>query len=302
MSVILFALGVLIAGAGLVMVGFGYPINEFNADKPWIIAGTTALIGGLLLVGLSAAIQQLTHIATALRTRPVPRPARPAEGLEPALRPAAAKVPGPQPAADARVEARPVADAGVDVSASAIERLRSSIARPERKPDMVAEGSDVPLSPNGHGAPAEAAPEPRIPTDIPARSGDTVAVQTRESRLDFLFRSKPVRAPQTEPFDSFWPADPRTGQRAAAAAAAAPAGEASAASPVAEPAAPAALQVAPAPVAAVEPRPAEILKSGVVDGMAYTLYADGSIEAQLPNGTVRFGSIAELRAHIDNNS
>jgi hypothetical protein len=45
-----------------------------------------------------------------------------------------------------------------------------------------------------------------------------------------------------------------------------------------------------------------ILKSGVVDGMAYTLYADGSIEAQLPQGTVRFGSIAELRAHIENNS
>jgi hypothetical protein len=45
-----------------------------------------------------------------------------------------------------------------------------------------------------------------------------------------------------------------------------------------------------------------ILKSGVVDGMAYTLYVDGSIEAQLPQGTVRFGSIAELRAHIENNS
>jgi hypothetical protein len=36
--------------------------------------------------------------------------------------------------------------------------------------------------------------------------------------------------------------------------------------------------------------------------MAYTLYADGSIEAQLPRGTVRFGSIAELRAHIETNA
>jgi hypothetical protein len=50
------------------------------------------------------------------------------------------------------------------------------------------------------------------------------------------------------------------------------------------------------------PRSATILKSGVVDGMAYTLYADGSIEATLPHGTVRFGSIAELRAHIETNS
>jgi hypothetical protein len=42
-----------------------------------------------------------------------------------------------------------------------------------------------------------------------------------------------------------------------------------------------------------------ILKSGVVDGMAYTLYSDGSIEAQLPQGTLRFGSITELRNHIE---
>ena len=51
-----------------------------------------------------------------------------------------------------------------------------------------------------------------------------------------------------------------------------------------------------------ESRPPAILKSGVVDGMAYTLYADGSIEAKLPHGTVKFGSIAELRAHIETNS
>jgi hypothetical protein len=42
-----------------------------------------------------------------------------------------------------------------------------------------------------------------------------------------------------------------------------------------------------------------ILKSGVVEGMAYTLYSDGSIEAQLPQGTVRFGSITALRDHIE---
>jgi hypothetical protein len=59
-------------------------------------------------------------------------------------------------------------------------------------------------------------------------------------------------------------------------------------------------QAEPAPVE--EPRTAAILKSGVVDGMAYTLYADGSIEAKLPHGTVRFGSIAELREHIESNS
>jgi hypothetical protein len=46
-------------------------------------------------------------------------------------------------------------------------------------------------------------------------------------------------------------------------------------------------------------RPVAILKSGVIDGMAYTLYADGSIEAELPQGTVRFASVDALRAHLE---
>jgi len=52
-----------------------------------------------------------------------------------------------------------------------------------------------------------------------------------------------------------------------------------------------------------EPPPSEpqvtVLKSGVVDGMAYSLYSDGSIEAQMPEGLMRFASIDELRAHLD---
>jgi hypothetical protein len=65
----------------------------------------------------------------------------------------------------------------------------------------------------------------------------------------------------------------------------------------------------PSPPASIPPRPAKeevrasaVAKSGIVDGMPYTLYTDGSIVAQLPQGTVRFGSIAELRAHIETNS
>ena len=44
---------------------------------------------------------------------------------------------------------------------------------------------------------------------------------------------------------------------------------------------------------------ATVLKSGIVDGMAYSLYSDGSIEAQMPEGMMRFASIDELRAHLD---
>jgi hypothetical protein len=55
----------------------------------------------------------------------------------------------------------------------------------------------------------------------------------------------------------------------------------------------------PATPPAGEMRPIAILKSGVIDGMAYTLYTDGSIEAELPQGTMRFGSIDELRSHLE---
>jgi hypothetical protein len=55
----------------------------------------------------------------------------------------------------------------------------------------------------------------------------------------------------------------------------------------------------PPPARAEEPAAVTVLKSGVVDGMAYSLYSDGSIEAQMPEGLMRFASIDELRAHLD---
>jgi hypothetical protein len=60
-----------------------------------------------------------------------------------------------------------------------------------------------------------------------------------------------------------------------------------------------------APERSPPPAPSEtqpgvtVLKSGVVDGMAYSLYSDGSIEAQMPEGLMRFASLDELTAHID---
>jgi hypothetical protein len=42
-----------------------------------------------------------------------------------------------------------------------------------------------------------------------------------------------------------------------------------------------------------------VLKSGVIEGMAYTLYSNGAVDADLPQqGTMRFASIAEWRTYI----
>jgi hypothetical protein len=69
---------------------------------------------------------------------------------------------------------------------------------------------------------------------------------------------------------------------------------------LAEPNAPAPVPERDAPsVRSEEPAPVTVLKSGVVDGMAYSLYSDGSIEAQMPEGMMRFASIDELRSHLD---
>jgi len=299
MSVILLALGFLIAGAGVATIGFAIPINASPVGQAMIIAGATALVGGPILVGLAAAVGQLAEIAAALKGKPAMQPvARLADARQPAeLQRRGEAAPPPAPVEPRTPEPRPVearpaepAPATTDASASAIERLRTSMGRPGR---IVTNGEDVPLSPNGGYPPA--APEPR--PEPAARAGAGSEPEPREPRLDFLFRAKsprPASSAQIEAFDAMWP---KRGAR--------PAPEPPRTDEVRrQPAAPAAGEERLPPPAALTPeqRSVAILKSGVVDGMAYTLYADGSIEAQLPHGTVRFGSIAELRDHIENNS
>src|SRR5205823_8510612 len=195
--------GILVTGAGLVTIGFGIRINEFSLGHTLIIAGTTGLAGGLVLIGLAAAVSTLARIAEVLSVWPheqnqrpesaAPefgtvevRPAapRPAEPRPIETRPAELRLAEPRP-----IETKPMADAALDVSASAIERLRSSMARPP-KPEMVAEVDDVPLSPgtppsksaqNGAGREASAT------VDGPARNVGSAADTVRGKRLDFLF-------------------------------------------------------------------------------------------------------------------
>jgi hypothetical protein len=176
---------------------------------------------------------------------------------------------------------------------------------------VVPEAEGVPLSPNGASSEPAVEPAPE-PNPAAVRPGVSEVETARQPRLDFLFRSRAQRpaepdAPRTgqpDSFDSLWPKRPARQREAA------PQGDdfpnsapqtplTAEAMPIEEP------RITPEPVAAPiadEAPSVAILKSGVVDGMAYTLYADGSIEAQLPQGTVRFASITELRAHIETNS
>jgi hypothetical protein len=299
MSVILLVLGILITGAGVVTIGYGISIYEPSLGNALLIAGTTMFSAGLILIGLAAAVGQLNEIARALRG---PRPAARTQGrppepgalpaatvrVPPAPAPVPARAQQPPPPMKPKVEERvgepASAEGGAPVSASAIERLRSSLAR---KPVDPQENEAAPLAPPP--------PEPAVPlAPIVAAKGTNGATppagaeageEPKKAPLDFLFRGKQREAP-SDSFETVWP---KRGQRKDDQA---PAKESPKRSWPPETAA----------AEEEEPRQPAILKSGVVDGMAYTLYADGSIEAQLPQGTVRFGSIAELRAHIENNS
>jgi hypothetical protein len=304
MSLILLVFGILIAGAGVVAIAFGSTVSDSALGQSLIITGAISVVGGPMLMGVASLISQLSAIAESLRLRPVAQIPRLADARQPAdsqRRPepleAGPRLPDPrlpdqrpqdprqaEPRAPEPRSADPTSAAAIEVSGSALERLRSTV-RPDR---VVANGEDVPLSPNGsgHHQGGERKPEPRSePRPEPeVRSGGPET--GKEPRLDFLFRPKtPPRPPQQgEQFDAMWPKR-RPGDQSK------PDEVARQPSLGGEP-----------PRAEREPRSVAILKSGVVDGMAYTLYADGSIEAQLPHGTVRFGSIAELRAHIENNS
>jgi hypothetical protein len=167
---------------------------------------------------------------------------------------------------------------------------------------MGEEAEDVPFSP---GAPQPksaqngAGHEASVPVDGAARNSGPAADTSKAKHLDFLFRSRSKPPEPAEPFVPQWP------QRSARDVLNGPPVEPAPRPAKAEkPLVSENLQAngTHAPSAPVQEPRSAILKSGVVDGMAYTLYADGSIEAQLPQGTVRFESITELRSHIENNS
>ena len=66
MAVLLFSVGTFALVAGLVMVGFGIPINEFSFGNTLINAGITAAVGGLIVIALGVAVGQLRRIAEVL--------------------------------------------------------------------------------------------------------------------------------------------------------------------------------------------------------------------------------------------
>ncbi len=300
MSVLLLVVGAIAAMVGVGMVGYGIPINEFSFGNTLIVGGTTAVVGGLVIIAISIAVGKLQRIAEALATHAPVLPSQPVEMAEPASVPQAAPMPGripfpPKPKSEAPVrEVPPPAEpAAEDQPAAAVAPMLRNPERPAAAVEQfeIEEYEDVSLSPQ-QPVPAPAPVESDEPAPPPV-SDDTlpVAGMRPEPTFDAPWHSSPPPKPPERPsqpsyFDTMWPAEPRPAKR--------PPGD----------------EVKPAPKPPMPPvqvpeaprEPVAILKSGVVDGMGYTLYVDGSIEAELPQGTLHFASINELRDHLAKSS
>ena len=330
MYLLLLVFGTILTAAGMVLAASGVSIQERAFDATIVTPGIVAVIGGLVLIGLGLALRVLQRIENALAARPMPRATRAGEAVastaasqllsEPtrvslpsktASRPQAAPVVTPvsPPAADEkRLE---------DLAAQLSEKLPEKVpalTRFESTP-AVAE-TDLSLAPKSL---LPKSPSPSVPSlggdeigkanEVPAARRMNGAAPARTApRLDLTARSPITSArPKGPAFDSLWPKGPRPMRAAQSAAAQSAAAQPT---PMTAAAAPAAVEPEQNSEPALEPSPSTvaqdeapaavtILKSGVVDGMAYTLYSDGSIEAELPQGRLRFGSISELRNHIE---
>jgi hypothetical protein len=308
MSIFLYALGCVCVVCGAAAIFFGIPVKEFSFGDTLIGAGTTGLVGGLILVGLAAAVSQLQRIGEMLGARPLARSGRPMEPFEQPAGGAAGRVPFP-PKPKLEPRERPVEVAAAPRAVEQPDREPEFSAPPSlRNPDVPLMAEDeaerLPLSPRDNDAPRREVVGENIepPADEPEQASFEPAWRPPPPPIP-----PPGRTAAPNYFENMWPAAERSP----------PPPPPPREEPRSETIARVPSMPEPMPPAEDMPDdirdeigddmpeeapPVAILKSGVVDGMGYTLYVDGSIEAELPDGTLRFASINELRTHLEKNA
>jgi hypothetical protein len=275
MMIVLLIAGIGAALAGLLAIAFGIPIKEFGFGNTLILVGVIAVCTGMILLGLSLVVRELKIISQ--RLRPAGQRARTA------LPSIAAGAVGQGISSDdefsfgsdpAAAENAGHAEQGAPMPSSspppwhdeAASRDRARVDAPEPEPAR-------PPKPRRNLLFSSTSRKERVRAE--ARTAESVAVAPAAP--------EPADAPPAA-FDDAWPKSERT--RGAEVPPQRRGGRAPSTIPEAN-------------VAAPNRPPVTVLKSGVVDGMAYSLYSDGSIEAQMPEGMMRFASIDELRAHLE---
>ncbi|WP_439393466.1 DUF308 domain-containing protein [Bradyrhizobium sp. PMVTL-01] len=288
MSLALLIVGIVAVVAGLLAILFGFTVREFSLGSTLIISGTIGVCSGMLLAGLHLVLLELKGIARRLAGAPSEVRVRP---VLPGLAVPGAPVPEPLPGPAMRAEP-------------------TSPPSPATAPPWLGE-APVRERPRVETPPEPVAPTPPSAPEPPRRRNLLFASSSRKERERTQAKAAEGTLPAAEPatpaapdtppasFDDAWPTPDRMRP---------PEPLAAARRPFPPPRPPSSFTEAPPPPASAEPEPAAeqppvtVLKSGIVDGMAYSLYSDGSIEAQMPEGMMRFASIDELRTHLDQRS
>lgn len=264
---------------GLVVVAFGIPIKEFSFGDTMIVSGAVVSCTGLIMVSLSVVVRELQKVADQLDSGD-----RFGSG-------AVAVHHGGVYAEDVRVPippGRPIADSppladGGRVAPDPGSDLRAPSVLSQRRQGQAPDRDRVPADRDR----ATVAPVPDA--EFPASSDQP---SQSKPRRNLLFASMVRERVQGDA--------ERSGPSAPAVHAPDPEMPKPASRPASrgdQPAGASDRNVSPATVS-----PTTVLRSGVVNGMAYSLYSDGAIDAQLPEGVVRFASIDQLRAHLDHGS
>jgi hypothetical protein len=269
--------GILSVLAGLLAIVYGVSVQAFSLGNTMIVVGATAACTGMLLIGLWVVVGELKTIARRLALAPRTAAVDSRERLS-----------LPPPGASPR-------------SAEGGFLSRRDEAAMQEADEL--ETAAPPVSPQPWQDDTAPRDRPRLPP-LPEPALESAPSRPGRDRLFSTSRKERDRTPPraAEPFGSEGGRDAGREEVTEAASAsfenAWPKPERARAS---EPALPRRSGRASrfTDAASEDRSSASIIKSGVVDGMAYSLFSDGSIEAQMPEGMMRFGTIEELRAHLD---
>jgi len=293
MSVLLVA-GIGVFLAGLVTAAFGVPVKEFSFGNTLILSGAVISCTGLIMISLSLVVRELRVISRRLRGGPVVSvhdndlrlPASPiAQGGD--------VEDGHPPLLNADRTARESSDATATVSVPSPPPWQAEMSARDRAPVRAGTAPEMAASEAPASSDAPAPPKPRrnlLFSSSSRKERDRAVARSSDPAAPGTFPPAPVTAAREEispppSFDDAWPRSDRSRTEQGRTFAAASART--------EP------ERATSDNRSQNSTPVTVLKSGVVDGMAYSLYSDGSIEAQMPEGMMRFASIDELRAHLD---
>jgi hypothetical protein len=288
---ILMTIALLIAGIVFVLAGglgifLGIPVKEFSFGNTLILAGVVSGCTGMLTLGLAAVVRELKQIVGRLESSAVAMPS-PAAGAAPRSQ---------SPENTGFISNRDQVSPAPDLPAPPWHEETAARERTRNEP------------PPASAPTAETVPSARQRRNLMFSSSRKEGSGRAETRITDLSAIEPRPAAPAVP-SATKPADssPRTFEGVRPQSERAQGGEGQLKRRAGRTPATFGESVAgasgtdwPSPAAREEDPPAvTVLKSGIVDGMAYSLYSDGSIEAQMPEGMMRFASIDELRAHLD---